>query len=90
MSEEKEHHPLVPYGLYVKIWIILVILTVITVGACYLDMKKLTVLTAMIIATTKAHTLMPRSLKPVMTACVATHSFHLLSCIFIFANISIY
>ena len=39
---------------YVMIWLVLVALTVLTVGVTYLDMKKFAVLTAMLIATTKA------------------------------------
>lgn len=46
-------HPLVPFGVYVKIWVILVILTVVTVGVSYLDMKHVTILTASLIAAVK-------------------------------------
>ncbi|MGD2109280.1 MAG: cytochrome C oxidase subunit IV family protein [Phycisphaerae bacterium] len=55
MEDAQHHdHPLVPYGLYVKVWATLMVLTAITVGASYLDMKHVTVLTACLIATAKA------------------------------------
>ncbi len=52
-SEHAEHH-VVPYGLYVRVWAALLALTAITVGASLLDMKHVTVLTAMVIAVSKA------------------------------------
>ncbi|MFC2171584.1 cytochrome C oxidase subunit IV family protein [Acidobacteriota bacterium] len=54
MTDEKNGQHVVPYSLYVKIWIALVVLTIITVSVSYLDMKKFTVFTAMIIATIKS------------------------------------
>jgi cytochrome c oxidase subunit 4 len=55
MSAQNEHeHALVPYSLYVKVWATLLVLTVLTVGVSYLDMKHVTVFTALIIATVKA------------------------------------
>ncbi|NLX04768.1 MAG: cytochrome-c oxidase [Phycisphaerae bacterium] len=50
----KPHHPPIPPGLYVKVWIALVLLTGVTVTVSYLDMQKFTVFTAMLIATVKA------------------------------------
>jgi cytochrome c oxidase subunit 4 len=47
-----EHH-VVPYRLYVVVWGALLVLTVLTVAVSYLDMKHVTVLTAMLIATCK-------------------------------------
>jgi len=44
----------VKYSLYAKVWLALVILTTITVSVSYLDMKKFTVFTAMLIATVKS------------------------------------
>ncbi len=52
-SEHADHH-VVPYGLYVRVWAALLLLTAITVTASTLDMKHVTVLTAMVIAVSKA------------------------------------
>ena len=41
-------------SLYLKVWAALVILTAITVSVSYLDMKNVTVLTALLIATAKS------------------------------------
>lgn len=49
---EDEHHA-VPFRLYVIVWVALLMLTVATVAVSYLDMKNVTVLTAMLIATCK-------------------------------------
>jgi cytochrome c oxidase subunit 4 len=49
---EHEQHT-VPYSVYVFVWIALLVLTVVTVGVSYVDMKHVTVLTAMIIASGK-------------------------------------
>ena len=49
-----DEHRVVPYGLYLKIWVSLVILTVITVSVSYLDMKHVAILTAMMIAMVKS------------------------------------
>ena len=40
--------------MYVRVWAILVVLTGVTVGVSYVDMKHVTVLTATLIATVKA------------------------------------
>ena len=50
---EQHDHALVPYTTYVAVWAILMVLTVITVGVSYVDMKHVTVLTASIIAAIK-------------------------------------
>jgi cytochrome c oxidase subunit 4 len=50
---QHHEHPLVPYGVYVKVWGVLMVLTVITVAVSYVDMKQVTVLTACLIAATK-------------------------------------
>ncbi len=50
---ERRHAP-VPESLYVKIWAMLLALTVTTVAVSYLDMHNVRVLTAMMIATVKA------------------------------------
>jgi cytochrome c oxidase subunit 4 len=50
--DEQAHH--VPYGTYVKIWLTLVILTGITVGAAYTNLKHLAIFTAILIATVKS------------------------------------
>ena len=53
-GEDHSDHPLVPYAVYVKVWAILMVLTVITVAVSYVDMKHVTVLTAAIIAAVKS------------------------------------
>ena len=50
----EEAHPLVPVRVYFAVWSALILLTALTVGVSLLDMKNVTVLVAMIIATTKA------------------------------------
>ena len=50
--DEQAHH--VPYRTYVNIWATLVVLTGITVGAAYTDLKHLAILTAVLIATVKS------------------------------------
>lgn len=54
MSDNHSEHTNVSSSLYVKVWLALVVLTMITVSVSYLDMKKFTVFTAMLIATVKA------------------------------------
>ena len=49
---EEEHH--VPYKVYFIVWGALLVLTAVTVGISYVDMKNVTVLTAMIVAATKS------------------------------------
>jgi cytochrome c oxidase subunit 4 len=49
---EEEHH--VPYKVYFIVWGALLVLTAVTVGVSYVDMKNVTVLTAMLIAATKS------------------------------------
>jgi len=44
----------VPYRLYVNVWLTLVVLTGITVGAAYTDLKHLAIFTALLIATAKS------------------------------------
>lgn len=52
--ERPQHHPLVPYGVYVRVWAILMALTAVTVSVSYVDMKHVTVLTATLIAAAKS------------------------------------
>ena len=52
-GQDEEHH-VVPYHVYVLVWLGLVLLTVVTVAVSYVDMKHVTVLAAMLIATSKA------------------------------------
>jgi len=54
MSSGTEKHALVPYGLYVKVWLGLIALTVATVAVSFLDMKNTVILTAMLIASVKS------------------------------------
>ena len=53
-THEEHEHTQVPDSLYVKIWGILITLTVLTVSVSYLNMQNVKVLTAMMIATVKA------------------------------------
>ena len=53
MSQHAGEYHVVPYGLYVRVWAVLLVLTATTVAVSYLDMKHVTVLTAMVIATGK-------------------------------------
>ncbi len=45
---------LVPYRTYVNVWLALVALTAMTVGAAYADMKHMAVFTAVLIASVKS------------------------------------
>jgi cytochrome c oxidase subunit 4 len=62
-SHTESHHT-VPYGLYVKVWVALLILTAITVGASYIDFGHVGLFTALLIATIKG-------------TCVALYFMHL-------------
>ena len=51
---EAEHHQhITPTKNYFLIWLMLVFLTVVTVGISYVDMHKFTVFAAMLVATVK-------------------------------------
>lgn len=52
-THSAEEHYVVPFSLYVIVWVALLLLTVATVAVSYVDMKHVTVLTAMLIATCK-------------------------------------
>ena len=52
MLKDKDHH-IVPYSIYVNVWLALLALTVITVAVSYVDMRHVAVLTAVFIATVK-------------------------------------
>ncbi len=54
MSQRESEHRPVPYTLYFGVWAALIVLTAITVGVSYVDLKHVTVLTAMVIASIKA------------------------------------
>lgn len=54
MSHEAEHHEILPYSLYFKIWGALIALTVVTVAVSAVDLRNVAVFTAMLIATAKA------------------------------------
>lgn len=54
MDNNPDTHDLATPRLYLKIWAALVVLTVATVAVSYLDMRKFTVFTAILIATAKA------------------------------------
>jgi cytochrome c oxidase subunit 4 len=49
---EEAHH--VSYGTYVNVWLGLVALTAVTIGAHYLNLKHLAIFTAVLIATVKS------------------------------------
>ncbi len=51
--EKKSSSYVVSYGTYVLIWLSLIVLTVLTVTVAGVPMRKLTVLTALVIASTK-------------------------------------
>lgn len=53
-SDEQHMDHVVPYRLYFGVWAALIVLTGLTVGVSYIDMKNVTVLAAMLIATCKA------------------------------------
>ena len=54
MSNREGKHAVVPYGLYIKVWLGLLALTALTVTVSFLDMKNTVVLTAMLIACVKS------------------------------------
>jgi len=49
---EEQHH--VPYKVYFFVWAALLLLTGVTVGVSYVNMKNVVVLTAMLIASAKS------------------------------------
>ncbi len=53
MAEHEEHH-LVPYRVYVWVWLGLIGLTGVTVGAKYMDLQHIAIIAALVIATIKA------------------------------------
>ena len=52
-AEHPDEPHLVPYGVFVAVWLALVGLTVVTVGASYLDLKQMAMFTALLIASVK-------------------------------------
>jgi cytochrome c oxidase subunit 4 len=50
--DDHEEH-LVPYKVFIGVWAALVTLTLVTVGASYLDLKQMTMFTALLIACVK-------------------------------------
>ena len=54
MSGEAERQHVVPASLYVNIWIALVLLTALTVGASYVNLRNVAIVAAVLIATVKA------------------------------------
>ena len=53
-QDNAHDHPLIPFRVYITIWVALLALTVVTVAISYLDLKHVTVLAATLIATAKA------------------------------------
>lgn len=54
MSQSEVQHQFVPYNVYVIVWLALLALTAVTVAVSFIDMKHVTILTAMLIATFKS------------------------------------
>ncbi len=52
-SHEHEEH-LVPIKVFVTVWVGLITLTFVTVGAAYLDLKHMSVIVALLIASVKS------------------------------------
>ena len=52
-AHHETDHYVPPYRMYFIVWAALLVLTVATVGVSYLDLKHVTVLTALIIASVK-------------------------------------
>lgn len=52
MNKDQDHH-VVPYSIYVNVWLALLALTVITVAVSYIDLRNVAILTAVLIATVK-------------------------------------
>jgi cytochrome c oxidase subunit IV len=52
-THNDETHAPLPYRVYFIVWAALLALTAVTVGISYLDLKQMTVLAALIIATVK-------------------------------------
>ena len=48
-----EHH-LIPYATYVKVWLGLIVLTLVTVGAHYAHLRHMAVIVALMIASAKS------------------------------------
>ncbi len=53
MSDHTDHQ-IVPYRVYLIVWLGLLALTVVTVAVSYVDMRNVAVLTAVLIATVKS------------------------------------
>ncbi len=54
MEKHSAEHHVLPYRLYVVVWLALVCLTGLTVGAKYTDLQHMAIIAAILIATTKA------------------------------------
>jgi len=52
-AQHEKTHPPVPYSLYFKVWIALILLTVLTVSVSYANMQQARILTALMIAAVK-------------------------------------
>ena len=52
MSDHSDHQ-IVPYRVYLIVWLGLLALTVVTVGVSYIDMRNVAILTAVLIASVK-------------------------------------
>jgi cytochrome c oxidase subunit 4 len=53
MTTKHEEVHLIPYRVYIAVWAALVVLTGVTVSLTLIDMRQVTVLAAMIVATVK-------------------------------------
>ncbi len=57
MSHTQDHADephLIPYGTYIGIWLALCMLTLVTVGVSYADMRHMTIIVALLIACAKS------------------------------------
>jgi cytochrome c oxidase subunit 4 len=54
VQHAEEDHVVVPFRTYVNVWLALVLLTGVTVGAAYTDLKHLAIFTAILVACCKS------------------------------------
>jgi len=52
-AQHEKAHPPVPYSLYFKVWVALILLTILTVSVSYANMHQARILTALMIAAVK-------------------------------------
>jgi len=52
-AQHEKAHPPIPYGLYFKVWVALILLTVLTISISYANMHQARILVALMIAAVK-------------------------------------